>query len=239
MKTLKKAFTLLEVIVALSLFEFVMIGVIMAVNKAYAYVQSTKIQVMAVNLAREGVEQMYTIRDTNRRKHSAEKDKYWLLMDPLLDNDSIPTGTPLISSGVYTLHMKASATQQYPILLSQTLTGGRTIEDLYDKFDKYTGNQEIWRMPFTGGFYSGSTLVSTLQELMESDAKFYRIVRVWGLYNKTADKDSSITCPTVDSSLSVCNNDTPKELRFCVKVWYLFTSRGSTELCGVMTNFRE
>jgi Tfp pilus assembly protein PilV len=137
------------VIIALSLFEFVMIGVIMAVNKAYAYVQATKLQVMAVNLAREGIEQMYTIRDTNWRKHSAEKDKYWLLTDPLLSNASINISTPIISSGVYTLDLKVSDGQQYPSVTKQTLTGGRTVDDLYDHFDKYTGDQEVWRMPFT------------------------------------------------------------------------------------------
>jgi Tfp pilus assembly protein PilV len=134
MQGLKKAFTLLEVIIALSLFEFVMVGVIVAVNKAYAYVQSTKIQVMAVNLAREGVEQMYTIRDTNWRKHSAEKDKYWLMTDPMLVN--INDSTPVISSGVYVLHLKTTSNaQQYPSLSGIVLTG--EIDSLYDNFDKY------------------------------------------------------------------------------------------------------
>jgi hypothetical protein len=73
---------------------------------------------------------------------------------------------------------------------------------------------------------------------MEYDAKFYRIVRVRGLYNKqNGNKDEDITCATINNA--ACITATPKELRFCVKVWYLFTFRGSTELCGVMTNFRE
>jgi Tfp pilus assembly protein PilV len=122
MHGLKKAFTLLEVIIALTLFEFVMIGVIMAVNRAYAYVQSTKFQVMAVNLAREGVEQMYTIRDTNRRKHSAQKDMYRLLPDPMVaTNSSYDATTAVIASGVYTLDVKVSSGQQYPVLSGKAL----------------------------------------------------------------------------------------------------------------------
>jgi hypothetical protein len=74
---------------------------------------------------------------------------------------------------------------------------------------------------------------------MESDAKFYRIVRVYGLYAKdTNSTGDAISCTTI-GSCSTINPNKPKELRFCVKVWYLFTFRGSTELCGVMTNFRE
>jgi hypothetical protein len=117
-----------------------------------------------------------------------------------------------------------------------TLTGGKTIDDLYDHFDTYTGNQEMWKMPFIGGFYSGSTLLTGLQDLMEFDAKFYRIIRVYGVYDKkSGNQNANLGCTKV----SDCNNADPKELRFCVKVWYLFTFWGSTELCGVMTNFRE
>jgi Tfp pilus assembly protein PilV len=145
MQRFKKAFTLLEVIIALSLFEFVMVGVIVAVNRAYTYVQSTKIQVMAVNLAREGVERMYTIRDTNRRKHSAEKDKYWLITDPMTGNNK----PPVMSTGVYVLNLKSTSNgQQYPSLSGIIPT--RDDDNFYNNFDKYTGDQEIWRMQFTG-----------------------------------------------------------------------------------------
>jgi hypothetical protein len=76
---------------------------------------------------------------------------------------------------------------------------------------------------------------------MEHDAEFYRIVRVYGLYLKNGSaNDAALDCPMVTNAGNPdCAPTTPKELRFCVKIWYLFTSRGSTELCGVMTNFRE
>jgi hypothetical protein len=73
---------------------------------------------------------------------------------------------------------------------------------------------------------------------MEADAKFYRIVRIYGLYNKNADNANSATSCTIENCTSGNLKD-PKELRFCVKVWHFSTFRGSTELCGVMTNFRE
>ncbi|MDR0369077.1 MAG: prepilin-type N-terminal cleavage/methylation domain-containing protein [Candidatus Peribacteria bacterium] len=76
------AFTLVEVIIALTLFSFVIIGVIFVVTRSYRYVENAKMQVMAVNLAREGVEMMYTIRDTNWRKYSGDKDTHRLRADP-------------------------------------------------------------------------------------------------------------------------------------------------------------
>jgi hypothetical protein len=53
----------------------------MAVTRANRYVQISKLQVMAMNLAREGVEMMYTIRDTNWKKWSGERDNYRLVRD--------------------------------------------------------------------------------------------------------------------------------------------------------------
>jgi hypothetical protein len=73
------------VTIALSLFAFVIIGIVLAVNKAYTYVQISKLQMMSMNFARAGVEMIYTIRDTNWRKNSGNKDKYWLLADPFMD----------------------------------------------------------------------------------------------------------------------------------------------------------
>ena len=41
---------------------------------------NTKVLVRATNFAREGVEMVYNLRDTNRRKYSGEKDKHRLDM---------------------------------------------------------------------------------------------------------------------------------------------------------------
>lgn len=69
--------------VALTLFTFVIIGIITAVIRANKYVQISKLQVQAMNLAREGVEMIYTIRDTNWKRRSGKRDEHWLGSDPL------------------------------------------------------------------------------------------------------------------------------------------------------------
>ena len=80
-----KGFTLIELVIALTLFSFVIVGIIFAVYKSYTYVQASKLQLIAVNLTREGVEAVYNIRDTNWRKYSGEKDKCWLKVNPYSD----------------------------------------------------------------------------------------------------------------------------------------------------------
>ena len=60
--------------------------------------------------------------------------------------------------------------------------------------------------------------------LVESGLEFYRIVRVYDIVNK----------------LSWCSDaKCPKEMRFCVKVFYRWNWKHSKELCSIMTNFME
>ncbi|MDR0651624.1 MAG: hypothetical protein LBG59_09900 [Candidatus Peribacteria bacterium] len=71
---------------------------------------------MAMNLAREGVEMMYTIRDTNWKKWSGERDNYRLMKDTFLtpNND-------LLDSGLYYLQTRYSSGQSYPVLVKYPL----------------------------------------------------------------------------------------------------------------------
>jgi hypothetical protein len=76
-----------------------------------------------------------------------------------------------------------------------------------------------------------------LSDLMEREAKFYRVVKVEGLYNKTNSNADTVVsnCTTLDD----CTSSNPKELRFCVRVFYIEARYGYSELCSVMTNFRK
>lgn len=65
---------------------------------------------------------------------------------------------------------------------------------------------------------------------MQTEAKFYRIVRVYGLYDKRGSSANSDSSSPKDSS--------PKELRFCVKTFYIGAEYGFSELCSLMTNFK-
>ncbi|MDR0859549.1 MAG: hypothetical protein LBO09_00785 [Candidatus Peribacteria bacterium] len=73
---------------------------------------------------------------------------------------------------------------------------------------------------------------------MAKEADFYRMVKVMGIYDKKGTPNSLADNTTVQESLS--HQGEPYELRFCVKTFYAGgAQRGSTELCGLMTNFKE
>ncbi len=73
----------------------------------------------------------------------------------------------------------------------------------------------------------------SIKELLWSETDFYRLVRVYGTYKK----DTSNVSDTVAST--DMRNATPKELRFCVKVFYRTNAPHTSELCSIMTNFEE
>lgn len=223
MKQKVSAFTLVEVIIALTLFSFVIVGVIFAVTRAYRYVENSKMQVMAVNLAREWIEMIYAIRDTNRRKYSWDKDRYWLKADPFW------TSTALMSEGYYTLDMKLYSGQQYPSLTKRTATAA-----LYTDISPYlSSTASTFQVSFTWEYHSGN-----VNQLMSNEADFYRIIYIAGLYDKSSGntKDTKLTsCVNVGN----CATVTPKELRFCVKVFAVNTHVAQAEICSMMTNFKE
>ena len=84
-------FTLAETIIVCTVFAVMVIWIIFAINRAFVFVDNTRLAVMATNLAREWVEMMYNVRDSNRRKYSWERDKYWLkAVDDICDLGSCP-----------------------------------------------------------------------------------------------------------------------------------------------------
>lgn len=68
----------------------------------------------------------------------------------------------------------------------------------------------------------------------DQNIDFYRMVRVFWIYKKDVS-DSDKICNDV-----TCKTDhTPKEVRYCVKVFWNGNNRGDTELCWILTNFKE
>ena len=83
MKKKKYWFTMLEVILVLMIISTALISVITGVARTVNYVSEMKQRTLALNLAKEGIETVYNIRDTNWRRWSATKDKCRLKVTPL------------------------------------------------------------------------------------------------------------------------------------------------------------
>jgi len=226
LKCKKYSFTLAEVIVVCSLFAVMVVWIIFAINRAFIFMDNTRLAVRASNLARWWVEMIYNLRDSNRRKYSWDKDKHWLddwaewTLWEWIYSIKDDWETENWDSYIYVEKLEDIDIDEF-----------YTIEWFFS--DDYTDQREASEIIFTGtySYYSWWTLETgwNLSELLNVGGltKFYRVLRVYG----TVDKWSWWT-----------SNKWPKpeELRFCVKVFYRNAQwQHASELCSIMTNFME
>lgn len=229
LKGKKNWFTLAETIIVCSLFAVMVVWIIFGINRAFVFLNNTRLQVMATNFAREWVEMVYNIRDTNRRKYPWERDKHWM---------ETWTWEAKLDPWIYIIKEWLTWSNNDSYVYAEYLTGNTDFYEIEWFFDENNSDyKESSEIVFTGSYSynSGGYIVTgNLNELMEWFwATFYRIVRVYGIFCKNDDTNPNNT--------SWCENSSdPKELRFCVKVFYEGSSWiHATELCSIMTNFME
>ncbi len=229
----KKAFTLLELVIALGILSVGILGVLTVLQEGFRFVDKTRQDVVAINLAREWVESVFTIRNTNRRKRSWKRDECWLLQDPFAPVPTTACQTsPWLGSWTYLLQRAYYSGQYYPML-----SGGWS--ELLDVSDGISANEsqfalcETWtgRTSCPGGTWSASEWL------------FYRqIIGKW-LYRKDVSVQGGefIDCPNGSTPLSsgFCGDERAKEFRFCVRVGSIKQWTNTIEQCAVMTNFLE
>lgn len=96
--------TLTEVLVAVGIITIVLTNSLMLVNRGNSTNISVKNKILAINIAREGIEGVRNIRDTNWLKYSGDRKGKWLCLDEINTVPNPDTLTPcksIISSGKY------------------------------------------------------------------------------------------------------------------------------------------
>jgi len=249
-------FTLIEVVLVASIFSIIVSWIVLAINRSYVFLDNTRLSVRSTNLAREWVEMMFTIRDTNWREHSGDRDKYWL---------DVWDGSGLFKEWIYVLReeevnckvvwedgdwnpKKDCNIRVYAKSLNENpwKIDSSNQEKFYssDGFweDEYSTARDKAKLTFswTYSYYdeSGGVKTWTIQDALVGEwLEFYRIVRVYGVYKKNVTGPN--TPVVIWSSVKENEDWTPAEMRFCVKVFYRSTGKHSSELCGIVTNFME
>lgn len=237
LKNKKYWFTLAEIIILCSLFSFLILWVIVAINRSFTFVNNTRLAVRAANFAREWMEMMYNIRDTNRRKDAWQRDANWLNLS--MNED--PNNIHRFKKWYYTVVKDGSALKAEEIkeLTSHCNCRNSDYDNLYENENNFFGDNDDyyncsvslrdWRC---GSVKLDSSDVMT--ETLLDGAEFYRLVRVYGIYKKDVGDTNT------EVSTTELTNWTPAEMRFCVKVFYRDGNwKHSSELCGLMTNFTE
>jgi hypothetical protein len=206
---------------------------------------NTRVKVRSTNFAREWVEMVYNIRDTNRRKCSWEKDKTRLYVGLGRETacyDDITTDF-LFKPWIYILKEWKTSDNNYYVY-AEFLTGGDSVDlDHFYSIEWFFNEESIDErekskisFTWTYSFYSGwETAIWNIEDLLKwSWTEFYRILRVYWIYKKNTED------PDVAASYSELYWWSPAEMRFCVKIFYSNNWwKHDTELCSIMTNFME
>lgn len=215
-----KAFTMLEILMITLIMGIWLVSIVVAISKAKVITNNTKQHIIATQLAREGVEMVYQIRNTNLLKHPNNKNNCRL--EWTRDSLCSTVGYNLMNSWNYMLTIN-------PIRISNAWWNGLNIFDWIDSSDKIyslilTGSQ---RIPDPGS-----------QENSTKYGKFFRIIKAKWIYLKNTNSTwwDLIDCQNSNDNPS-CNDNTAKEFRFCSRVEYIGTETWSVEICSVLTNF--
>lgn len=228
----KKAFTMMELVVIWFLLSVGFWSIITMLNSWVRFTQIIRTKIVALNLAREWVEAMFQIRDTNRRRWSSKRDLCRLKIDSLVDDggDGCEVGDKWFGSGNYIIFWTGIWDQKYFIV--QMITGSQM--KLFDGIG-------TWDLEYSLCFWSGQRYTCPWVEYTWSEGKFFRqIIGKWLFLKDSNVGWTYLDCADGSDQGWVCGDSTAKEYRFCSRVEY---DNGkwvsNVEICSLMTNFLE
>lgn len=224
----KYGFTVIEMLLMIVVIGVSLSAIIVSLNNGMSFMQKTREKTIAINLAREGIEAMYQIRDTNRYRRAWQKESCRLKVNPLVDEwTAWCEDDTRMRSGNYILLSATTWGQQYFRLQLQTwatldLSGGVNIGNTWFSLCK-----------------SENGTRSSCSEPTSNEGKYFRTIKWIWLFDKTAPTEWWSPLPCTKWTDSNCGTETAKEYRFCSKVAYIGQGRWEVELCGLLTNFQK
>lgn len=234
----KKAFTIMELVVVMFLLSVGFFSIILMLNSWMRFTQIIKTKMVAINLAREGIESMFQIRDTNRQRRSSNRDKCWLKVDPLVDQVKNPGDEwcenldERLGSGNYIVVTAETWGQKY----FEAKKIDWSILNIVG-----TWILETWSLNYSLCF-SGEWYPCPGEEYTWGEWKYFRQIIGKGLFLKDSNTDwwDYVDCKYGSDQAWSCGDSSAKEYRFCSRVEYE-NGRGisNVEICSLMTNFLE
>lgn len=223
-----KWFTLLEIIISISILAIWFWGIFVLIQNSSSIAQQTQDKSLAINLTREAVEIIYNIRDTNRTRRSWDKESCRLKIDPLTDtNNDWCNNDDRMLSWRYIIQDKIKENEQYFSLQEVDIPWFMTPEDAaVSMLSTQLCETATWR----------NTCLET-----GNDNKIFRAVQIIWLYHKDTSTPwwDPIQCPNGDANIDIpCGSTQPKELRFCAHTYIQADRVNHTQLCSMLTNFQ-
>ena len=228
----KKSFTIIEILIIMGVLSVGLLSIITVMTRWFTYVQQSRQRVLALNLAREGIEAVYQIRNTNRQRRSSEKDQCWLKTNPLVDENSNDCKDDAwMLSGSYILDTALLSWQRYFLLTGYSaqrlsLANGVDTNDLSFRLCLLSGT---W-------YACPGTTTPT------SEWTFFREIYGYWLFLKDQNVQGwqYVFCGsggTIRPDTSTCWSSQAKEFEFCSRVVYGGLAGQEVSLCGSITNF--
>lgn len=235
----KKGFTLIEIIIAMLIIGVGLSSIIVALQYATRVTNTSKAQVVAINLAREWVETVFNMRDTNWKMYAGKKDKCWLVnvRDPF-SADCQNLGWFWQNNG-YTSYITAPLGDLWYMLSGTTVEGGLMIVEngelaMYNPY-RLCLPQSSNRWDYCSNINPVENPTSFTQY-----GRFWReISSKWLFLKDTTVWWTQISCANWVWPDAPCGWSDAQELRFCSKVDYNFDAKRRVELCSVLTNFEK
>jgi hypothetical protein len=206
-----------------------------AISYAFDNVQSVKQRVIAINLAREGMEWVYQIRDTNRLFWPAKKDECRLDMNPLVNDTNWCWEDDWMWSGNYILQKMTSGNQQSFYL---SWWSDWNILDLSDwaaaDDNKFALCLSAWGLREACPWHNWPVMYF---RQIHGEWVFYKDSNTTGWDYLDCPKWNDSAYPTTIPWSISCSWADAKEYRFCSKVAYIGQWWWEVELCWLITNF--
>lgn len=233
----KKAFTLIEIVLVIVIVSWTLLAIVVYVQSSLKKVRFANHKIIALNLAKEGMESMYYARNASVLAHSwVDRNKCWLA----LDSSRCPSSNNILGSGYYTIQY-GTVNWVQKISFKKPLYNSENIPITFQWWDNTYSIISNKNTPYAL-YLSGNIWTTNSGGKIDNVNRYWRFFRQiqgMGIYQKTNDGDTSLKCNGSYNSTSSCNDDTPKEYRFCSIVKYigLGSSPQEEKICGVMTNF--
>ena len=223
-------FTIREVLVVVVVISVGLLSVVVVLTNGMKYVQKTRQKVIAINLAREWMEAVYQIRDTNRTRWAWVKDQCRLKINPLVNDQSSDSCNDDLrfTSWSYVLQRLMTGDQTYFALTGVLLSW-------IDFSDGIDSSDYAFSLCQQSGYWDSCIWNQTTT----SEWKYFREIQWLWLYLKDVSVTwwAAIVCTWgLDR---ICWWDRAKEFRFCSKVAYIGDGTGEVKICGVITNFKK
>lgn len=214
-----------------------LILIIRGMSETHRYISETAQKTIALNLAKEGIEAVYNLRNSNWRKWSDKKDECWLNVDEEKCEDK---SQKLTNNQMRILGMNKNTNHW----ISPSNTSDITKWERDDNEARFK-QTPIRKSPDFQLLYhqwqrlpQGSIPEAEIQQPKNNSHQYWeysRVITIHGLYDK--ETGGKLTCNTTASS--PCKSSSPKELRFCSTVFYTTPYQWVINICSIMTNFEQ